>query len=246
MAGSRDMAKNSYFQFKQFTVHQDLCAMKVCTDACVLGAWASLAEHGRILDIGAGTGLLSLMAAQRFQHATIDAVELDHGAYSQAVENIAKSPFSDRIRVFHTAIQDFKPDYQYNSIITNPPFFQSDLLSPNGLKNQAHHATTLTFDALLASIDRLLVADGHFHILLPTEEAVVFGNKATVLGWSMCRKLTLRHNKQKKPFRTLMTFGRSYLTDNQLYERLLDIYEADTQTYDPEFKALMKHFYMIF
>lgn len=240
------MAKNSYFQFKQFTIHQDKCAMKVCTDACVLGASAELGISKRILDIGAGTGLLSLMTAQRYPSAQVHAVELDFDAYLQAVDNVAASPFSGQISLFNTSIQEFAPVYQYDSIITNPPFFQSDLLSPDTQKNQAHHSTSLTFNDLLAAIDRLLTDQGQFHILLPTDESELFYQKAKALGWFMTNNLTLQHNKDKKPFRRIMTFGRSYLSENEINNTFLNIYGENNKVYDPEFVSLMKDFYMIF
>jgi len=240
------MAKNSYFRFKQFTIHQDKCAMKVCTDACILGASADLGNSKRILDIGAGTGLLSLMTAQRYPSVLIDAVELDTDACLQAVDNVAESPFSGQISLFNTAIQEFAPAYQYDSIITNPPFFQSDLLSPNSQKNQAHHSTSLTFSDLLTVIDRLLTDQGRFHILLPTDESEVFYQKAKALGWFMTNNLTLQHNKDKKPFRRIMTFGRSYFAENEIDNGILNIYGENNKVYDQEFVSLMKDFYMIF
>ena len=240
------MAKNSFFRFKQFTVHQDKCAMKVCTDACVLGAWVNIAEAERILDIGAGTGLLSLMAAQRNTHAEIDAVELDSDAFGQAAENIANSPFSERINVINSAIQDFQPSYQYDCTITNPPFFQSDLLSPDLKKNNAHHATSLSFDELLTSIDRLLTENGHFYILLPTDEAEVFLTKSLLAGWILVAKLLLHHDKNKKPFRQLMAFRRKQITESQIIVEDMYIYDAHSSLHSSHFKALMKDFYMIF
>jgi tRNA1Val (adenine37-N6)-methyltransferase len=240
------MAKNSYFQFKQFTIHQDKCAMKVCTDACVLGASADLGNSKRILDIGAGTGLLSLMTAQRYPFAHVDAVELDVDAYLQAIDNVAASPFSGQISLFNTAIQEFAPVYQYDSIITNPPFFQSDLLSPNLQKNQAHHSTSLSFNDLLKSIDRLLTDKGQFHILLPTDESEVFYQKAKALDWFMTNNLTLQHNKDKKPFRRIMTFCKYYFAENEINNSILNIYGENNKVYDQEFVRLMKDFYMIF
>ena len=97
--------------------------MKVCTDACVLGAYADVGTGGRVLDIGTGTGLLALMAAQRNPTALIDAVEVDDAAFHQAVENVASSPFAGRVHVAHTRIQDFHPDARYDRIVTNPPFY---------------------------------------------------------------------------------------------------------------------------
>ena len=240
------MAKNSFFQFKQFIINQDKSAMKVCTDACVLGAWADIEGAEKILDIGTGTGLLALMVAQRNSIAKIDAVELDTDAFSQAVGNIEESKFHDQIKVINSSIQNFKPDYQYDCIITNPPFFQSDLLSPKTKKNLAHHAVSLSFDELLESLDKLLTNEGRFNILLPVDEAEVFLRKAVNSDWFITKKLTLYHHKNKKSFRQLMTFRRKHVVENQTFAQDLYIYNEDGKSYDSEFKELMKDFYMIF
>ena len=240
------MAKNSFFRFKEFTVDQDKCAMKVCTDACVLGAWADVENAENILDIGTGTGLLALMAGQRNTKARIDAVELDPEAFLQASGNVARSPFHSQIKVINTAIQDFNPDKKYDCIITNPPFFQSDLLSPKVQKNQAHHSTSLSFDELLLAIGPLLSEQGRYNVLLPMDEAQVFTKKAMDLGWNLVKKLTLYHDKSKKPFRQIMTFKRNHLSENQTFDEALYIYEGDSKIYSSNFKQLLKDFYLIF
>lgn len=240
------MARNSFFKFKQFTINQDQCAMKVCTDACVLGAWADVQNAERILDIGAGTGLLSLMIAQRSAAARIEAVELDTDAYAQARENIANSPFKSRIEVFNTAIQEFSSGERFDCIVTNPPFFQSDLRSPDLKINQAHHSESLTFDDLLESIDRLLTANGKWNILLPVDEGIIFQELAGKAGWFLQRKLTLFHQKDKKPFRLVMVFSKPELVDNTVVNQDLLIYEEDGKTYHPTFQKLMKDYYLIF
>lgn len=240
------MARNSFFKFKQFTINQDQCAMKVCTDACVLGAWADIENAERILDIGAGTGLLSLMVAQRNQRARIDAVELDREAYMQAGENISNSPFKNRVAIFNAPIQEFSSNERYDCIITNPPFFQSDLRSPDLKINQAHHSESLTFQDLLKSVDRLLAEKGKWNILLPVDEGIIFQDLAEKAGWFLERKLTLFHQKEKKPFRLLMIFSKLELVDNRGVNSDLFIYGEDGKTYHPEFKKLMKDYYLIF
>ncbi len=240
------MARNSFFKFKQFTINQDKCAMKVCTDACVLGAWADVENAERILDIGAGTGLLSLMIAQRSAAGSIEAVELDTDAYAQAQENIANSPFKSRIAVFNAAIQEFSSDERYDCIVTNPPFFQSDLRSPDLKINKAHHSESLTFSDLLESVDRLLTGNGKWNILLPVDEGIIFQGLARKAGWFLQRKLTLFHQKDKKPFRLLMVFSKLELVDNRIVNQDLLIYGEDGKTYHREFQKLMKDYYLIF
>lgn len=240
------MARNTQFRFKEFTVRQDQCAMKVCTDACVLGAWADVENADHILDIGAGTGLLSLMVAQRNSYARIDAVEIDAEAFYQAGENVEQSPFHDRITLFHTPVQEFISNHRYDVIVTNPPFFQSDLLSPIDKKNIAHHAKSLDFDELLVSLDRLLKPEGKVNVLFPVDEGNRFIEKASDAGWQLTRKLTLFHQENKKAFRLLMVFRRAEAVHNVCVESDLYIYETDGTTYDPQFRELLKAFYLKF
>lgn len=220
--------------------------MKVCTDACVFGGWADIENAKRILDIGAGTGLLSLMTAQRNNNVKISAVELDAEAFSQAKDNIENSPFADRIEVFHASIQDFSSSEKFDCIISNPPFFQSDLRSPDSKINQAHHSDSLTFQDLLEAVDRLLTETGNFNLLLPVEEGIIFQELAEKSGWSLIRKSTLFHQNGKKPFRSLMVFNRSKSADSRVVTSDLFIYEDDGKTYHPKFAELMKDFYLIF
>ena len=240
------MAGNLFFRFKEFTVRQDRCAMKVCTDACTFGAIVDIHSAGRILDIGAGTGLLSLMAAQRNSGAFIDSVEIDKDAFEQAAENVEASPYADRIQVFQTAIQEFQPGIQYDVIITNPPFFQSDLRSPSGKKNVAHHAETLSFDQLLHDAARLLKPDGSFYVLLPVDEAMIFQGKAEKKGWYLEREVLLKHNPVKKPFRSIMTLKIGHFADIQLDRSCIEVYGDNAKAYTPEFKKLLSPFYLIF
>jgi len=146
---------NPYFRFKQFMVYQDRCAMKVTTDACLFGAWCAMEiENAKlkiknVLDIGAGTGLLSLMAAQRNRHITIDAVEIENEAAAQAQSNIEASPWRDRIHLYATDIRSFQSLVKYDAIISNPPFYEKEIVSADREKNTAHHSTDLELEQLL-------------------------------------------------------------------------------------------------
>ena len=240
------MARNSFFQFKQFRVEQDRCAMKVCTDACVFGTWANISNADRILDVGTGTGLLSLIAAQRNPNAIIDAVEIDKEAARQAEENFQNSRFYGRISISNSAIQGFIPGYQYDAILVNPPFYQNNLRSSDPKTNLVHHAASLTFDELLASMTRLLRNDGSWHIMLPLEESKRLHESATELGWSMRCELVLHHSFEHNPFRVMRTFSRNPPNDEPTISENLAIYKPGSTDYTLAFRQLLRDFYLKF
>ena len=237
------------FRFKQFTIRQDRTAMKVCTDACLLGAWAGVTPGTRLLDIGTGTGLLALMAAQRNPTALIDAVELDEAAAGQAHENVAASPFAERITVYHTAIQTYLtnvPSLVYDHILTNPPFFVNSLRSPSRAVNRALHTDELPFAALVTAILRLLKPAGTWSVLLPPPEANQLEKLAFAAGLVPVRQLQVRHQPQKSVFRHLTTYLKTNDVPGAYPARQLCIYEPDGRTYTPDFRQLLAPFYLIF
>ncbi|WP_158618117.1 tRNA1(Val) (adenine(37)-N6)-methyltransferase [Chitinophaga lutea] len=235
---------NQYFQFKQFTVQQAGSAMKVCTDACIQGAFTAayireqLPGASPVLDIGAGTGLLSLMLAQS-GNGTIDAVELDAAAAQQAAENFAASPWSERLRVFHTDIAHFNPAQRYPFIITNPPFFDNDLQGPHQRRTAAMHTVTLGYEALLEAIIRLLAPGGSFSILLPRGGFDRFRRMAENEGFVLRKLLEVRQTTGHSPFRSIGIFGPA--AEPQREE--LVIYNEQRQ-YTPAFVTLLKDYYL--
>ncbi|AQG79127.1 methyltransferase [Spirosoma montaniterrae] len=221
--------------------------MKVCTDACVLGAYADVGSGAesraeRVLDIGTGTGLLALMAAQRKPTTQVDAVEIDDEAFRQAVDNVAHSPFAGRVRVWHGPIQSFDGE-PYDRILTNPPFYTNHLRSPDAAVNRALHTGELPFTDLLTAVSRLLRRDGQWWVLLPPYEAGLLSKMAQTYGLRPFRRLYLRHNTHKPPFRVITGFG--YGPETATDETLF-IYEIDNRTYTPAFRALLQDFYLIF
>ncbi len=163
------------FQFKQFTVHQDRCAMKVGTDGVLLGAWTSL-DHSpeNILDIGSGTGIIALMLAQRSEAFQIDALEIEENAYEQAVENFEASDWGDRLFCYHAGFDEFVEEMQdeekYDLIISNPPFFSEDYKSGNDHRDQARFADALPLPELIEGASLLLSENGHFDLIIPFSE----------------------------------------------------------------------------
>ncbi|GAB3506437.1 tRNA1(Val) (adenine(37)-N6)-methyltransferase [Emticicia fontis] len=223
--------------------------MKVCTDACILGAYAEVKHVKSILDIGTGTGLLSMMLAQRSE-TKIDAVEIDDDAYAQAKVNIAQSPFADKINLHHQSIQNFSlqhseaENHQYDLIISNPPFYQNSLQSPDSQTNKALHATTLTFDELIDAVIHLLRADGRFIVLLPPFEAQQLLTVAQKKGLYLWSKLLIQHNPQKAVFRHILSFSQvpisAYTADT------LMIHPENSNDYSDKFRQLLSDYYTIF
>ncbi len=236
------MPKNS-FTFKQFTINQDRCAMKVCTDACILGASTDVENVSKILDIGTGTGLLSLMIAQR-TNAQIDAVEIDEDAYQQAVMNVQESVFASKIRVHHQRIQDFLVEDSYDLIISNPPFYQQSLKSADAKVNRALHTVELSFDDIIDSSIRLLSPNGKFVVLLPPFEMEKLIQIAKKKGLYLSKKMLIRHDESKPIFRVIATFQTNQIHDSA--EKTLIIHEKDGRTYSEVFRRLLQDYYLIF
>jgi tRNA1Val (adenine37-N6)-methyltransferase len=233
---------NNYFQFKQFTVYQNKCAMKVCTDACLFGSIspALTTRDLRVLDIGTGTGLLSLMYAQRHTDAMIDAVEIDPSAAEQATENFAASAWRDRLKVYNISIQEFKPAHSYDVIISNPPFFDNDLKSNDTKRNLALHSAALNLEELIASNDRLLKHDGCFGVLLPYHRTEYFQQLAAAKGFHLAQKILVKQSPQHSYFRSILFFSRKEII---AVEREIVIQET-SRKYTPDFTALLKDYYL--
>ena len=233
---------NNYFRFKQFTIYQDACAMKVCTDACIQGAFtaACVPHNARILDIGAGTGLLSLMLAQQLPAVNITGVELDAAAAGQALSNINASPWKDRMQVINSDVRELKGDDTYNFIISNPPFYESDLKSNDQLRNQAMHATTLNYTALLQVIAAHLTPEGRFSILLPYRPFLNFCTLAATAGFYPSQILEVRQRIEQDYFRAVGIFGRKEVA---VEKTDMAIRDADNN-YTPAFTTLLQPFYL--
>ena len=158
------------FTFKQFHIDHSRCAMKVGTDGTLLGAWAALQTAARILDIGTGTGLIAIMAAQRSPSAQITAIDIDEDCAAQARENASASPWAERIKVVHSALQEFAPQHKFDHIVSNPPYFIDSQLPPDAARSTARHTATLPFDELVSSVVRLISIGGVFSLILPPTE----------------------------------------------------------------------------
>ncbi|MDZ7900512.1 MAG: methyltransferase [Arcicella sp.] len=235
------MPSNTHFSFKKFTIHQDQTAMKVTTDACILGAYTDVKNAKRILDIGTGTGLLTLMLAQRSE-AQIEGVEIEKVSYNQAVENVKNSIFKDKIELYHSGIQSFTSKKCYDLIISNPPFFQNHLKAENQNRNNALHTDTLSFEDLLNSVIKLLSSNGTFVVLLPTYESTVLEQIANNLGLFANKKLYIHHREGSKILRIITTFG--FVKTETVFENL--IIKSSDENYTSDFQKLLQDYYLIF
>lgn len=227
------------FQFKQFTVSQDHCAMKVGTDGVLLGAWA----HGdaRILDIGTGTGLIALMMAQRFPEASIDAIEIDHDAATQAKENVARSPFTERIHVIETSLQQFEPATHYNIIVTNPPFFSHSLKSPDDSRRLARQTDSLPFSAIFTFAVQYLTPNGELSAIIPTDYLEEFSQEAFMHGMFLCRQYAVRTVERKPAKRSLVAFS---LTRPKVFDKQEVVLMDKENERSAWYSKLTKEFYL--
>lgn len=219
--------------------------MKVCTDACLFGAWVadmSPIQPKRILDIGAGTGLLSLMLVQKFDAPT-DAIEIDDAAARQAAENFTQSPWKERLKVIHGSIQDYASSAKYNLIISNPPFYEGDLKSEDSSKNAAMHGTALTLEMLLENVLRLGDPEGFLSaVLIPAAREEYFLEKTIDSGLFTHRIMRVRQTPKHSFFRTMLLLGNGKIDDGITEEEMT--IKDETENYSPHFIDLLKDYYL--
>jgi len=231
---------NPYFRFKQFTVFHDRCAMKVGTDGVLLGAWCDTNQSCRVLDVGTGTGLVALMIAQR-SSARIFALEVDSDAISQAIENIARSPWTDRIEVIQKDFRIYNTDTKYDLIVSNPPYFVDSLLCPEEKRTMARHNANLSYDELLEGVVRLLSDSGRFCVVIPMDVSDMLKKMAIDNGLYPSKQLNVITSPGKPPKRALIEF--TFDSDQTIDIKTLLIEEKRHQ-YSPEYISLTREFYV--
>lgn len=236
---------NTYFQFKQFRIEQDRCAMKVSTDAVVLGGLIRGKAPETILDIGTGTGILALMMAQKFPLARIDAVEIDRGAYQQARDNVSSSRLGDNIKVHHLPFQEYVAQKvrQYDLIITNPPYYSRQLQSTNKGINLARHENGLTFSDLWKGVNEQLKENGVFWLILPPKEMEDFKQVGLDKGFFLKNLVLLQDRKSAKPHRIIAAFSRQAV---ELCEKYAMVIKDSEKTYSAQYVSLLKDFMLYF
>lgn len=194
------------FHFKQFSIKQSNCAMKIGTDSILLGAWAPINHCSRILDIGTGTGILALMLAQRHSEAIIDAIEIEPTTYEQAKYNFSNSPWSERINIKLCAIQNYSCDYQYDLIISNPPYFYQDIKPQNLKRSIARHNTSMSPEDIMDLSMDLLSSDGKLAIIIPTQDSQRIAQNTQLY---LCKSSVIYHQAHLSSSRSLLLFQKS-------------------------------------
>lgn len=236
------------FTFKQFSVNQDRCAMKIGTDGVLLGAWTPLINNPyNILDIGAGTGVLSLMLAQRSIAAPnnvgiIDAIEIDEDAYEQCVENFEASPWGDRLFCFHAGLDEFMddPEDEYDLIISNPPFYTDDYKSDNTSRDLARFEEAMPFEELIEAAALLLSDNGIFSVIIPFKEEELFVAMCKEMGLFPLKITRVKGTPTSEIKRSLLAFSRT--EQIPLVDEL--VIEISRHNYTSEYIELTKDFYL--
>jgi tRNA1Val (adenine37-N6)-methyltransferase len=231
------------FKFKQFTIAQDRCAMKIGTDGVLLGAWTSLDPNlNSILDLGTGTGVIALQLAQRSTAVTIDAVEIDEDAYEQCTENFEGSLWADRLFCYHASAQEFASEIEdtYDLIISNPPFYSDDYKSQNIARDTARFNDALPFEHLIVCAAHLLTETGTFAVIIPKKEEAHFIEIASKNHLFPKRICSVRGSPTSEEKRSLLEF--TCKETNILIESL--IIETTRHNYTNEYRNLLKEFYL--
>lgn len=234
------------FQFKEFTIHQDKTAMKVGTDAVLLGAWCTVDNFpDSILDIGSGTGIIALMLAQRIDAMTIDAVEVQENAYEQTVENFEISDWGDRLYCYNATFQEFaneiaEEEETYDLIVSNPPFYTDKFETTDDSRNKARFTSSLSFGELISGVSKILSENGVFSVIIPFKEEENFINLANEKGFFLNRICHIKGNPSSEIKRSLMEF--SFHQSEIKKEHL--VIEIERHQYTDKYINLTKDFYI--
>jgi tRNA1Val (adenine37-N6)-methyltransferase len=234
----------SKFSFKQFSIEQDRCAMKIGTDGVLLGAWTPIQNNPfSILDIGSGTGIIALMLAQRSHAEQIDAVEIDEEAYEQSVDNFEKSPWSERLFCYHAGLDELveEPEDEYDLIVSNPPFYNEDYKTESIQRDIARFQDAMPFEDLIEAAALLLSENGVFSVIIPFKEETVFLAIAKEYQLYPIMITRVKGSPTTEVKRSLLAFGRQKNPETIIDELII---ETARHIYTPEYITLTKAFYL--
>jgi tRNA1Val (adenine37-N6)-methyltransferase len=236
------MGRNNFFQFKKFRIEQEKAAMKVNTDGVLLGAWTNITSAKNVLDIGAGTGLISLMIAQR-SNAIITGVEIEKNAAEEAFRNVQNSEWNNRISILHNSFQEFAEtsDIQFDVIVTNPPFFSNSAKNTNPYLSIARHNHLLPFEDIISGSEKLLNDNGILSLILPASAAQEFTDKAGHEKLFLNRLTLVKPFPHKEPNRCLLEFGKK---QSDCKNSTMSVFDETGKNYSAEFKTLARDFYL--
>lgn len=231
---------NNYFKFKQFTIFQDGCAMKVGTDGCLLGGWFDCSESREILDIGCGSGLISLMAAQR-SSANITGVEIDSDASLQATENVKNSQWAERVGIVNCDLLSFKSEKLYDTIVSNPPYFVNSLKCDDSSRTLARHSDSLGSMEFFAKCASLSTDDAKVSIIIPCDIMDEWQSSAKANGFAARHVTFVKTTPRKQPKRVMLEFTK-HACDTPITDTL--ILESSPGEYSEEAKKILRDFYL--
>lgn len=231
---------NSYFKFKQFTIEQGGCAMKVGTDGCLLGGWFDCSQSQRILDVGTGSGLIAIMAAQRC-NAMVTGIEIDNEAALQAKDNVKNSPWCDRVEIIKKDLLEYVPEELFDTIVSNPPYFVNSMKCDDASRTLARHSDSLGSEEFFACADRLLAPHGKVSIVIPCDIAEEWRRSAKGYGFVASRIAYIKTTPRKAPKRVLLEFSRGNAVE--CIESTL-VLENSPGVYSKEAQDILRDFYL--
>ena len=228
------------FRFKQFSIAQDKCAMKVGTDGTLLGAWVKANNPQHVLDIGTGTGLIAMMMAQRFKNANIKALEIDIDASQQAAENFQNTKWRNRLFLEHISFQEFQHTASFDLIVSNPPYFENNLKNRDKKRTKARHTDSLSFESLIKGSAKLLSKNGSIAIIIPSRIKYNIEEIAKNYQLHLNRLCWVKGNDRTTIKRALLQFS---FWEHPLDEKTL-VVEKERHVYTDKYTELCKDFYL--
>ncbi|MBB6459775.1 tRNA1(Val) (adenine(37)-N6)-methyltransferase [Flammeovirga kamogawensis] len=236
------MSKYKTFKFKQFEIGQEKCAMKIGTDGMLLGAWADLSDCTTMLDIGTGSGLISLMCAQRYSELKIIGIDIDLGASEQAEENFKNSPWKERLSVKHIDFSELILDTKVDAVVSNPPFFKDSYKANTEERTKARHSDHLTLESLFSSSSKVLTKGGKLILIYPFDQVEDIYKIATQYSFHIAKHCEIAHNIKKPVKRVMLEFIYQNLATRNIVSKLY-LKENNSNNFSEQYISITKDFH---